>query len=225
MTSDNPRVAALIAAYNEEVTIENVVKTIVDSKLFDEVIVISDGSTDKTAEVARNAGATLVHELPIKGGKGAAILHGLTHTDAPILFLADADLWGLTKQHLEAILNPVLSGKRVMSVGVRDRGRLVTWITAHVPLIGGERAMMRHVIENINPKYLQGFMIESALNYHCRADGFPYGAVICHGLHIRRKIDKVGFWRSVPQYIAMESEIIKAMILVRLAHLRGEFKK
>ena len=120
---NRPRVAALIAAYNESATIGPVVKTMADSGLFDEILVISDGSTDDTAPRARDAGATLVHELPIKGGKGAAILHGLTHTDAPILFLADADLFGLEKKHLEAILNPVLEGQRVMNVGLRDRGR------------------------------------------------------------------------------------------------------
>lgn len=222
---NKPKVAAVIAAYNEEVTIALVVKTIADSKLFDEILVISDGSTDGTAQVARQAGATLVHELPVKNGKGAAVLHGVAHTDAPVIFLADADLIGLRREHLEAILNPVLEGKLVMCVGWRDRGPFYQWVARYLPIIGGERALTRHVIENINPKYLQGFMIESALNYHCRADGLPYNAVYCTGLHIRRKLEKVGFWRSVPQYLHMAYEIVKAMIIVRIAHLRGELKK
>lgn len=218
-----PKTAAIIAAYNEGQTIHGVVRTMVESKLFDELIVISDGSTDDTAERATRAGATIVHNLPIKSGKGAAILHGVTHTDAPILFFADADLYGLTVAHLEAILRPVLDGRRAMNVGLRDRGKLLMKIAAHLPLISGERALMRHVISGIHPQFLHGFMLEAALNYHCRKERLPYGSVPCYGLTMRRKMQKVGFWQGLTEYFDMYWQVVKAMVLVRIAALRGEF--
>lgn len=217
------KIAALVIAYNEEKTIGPIVKTLADSGFFNEVIVISDGSTDETAEISRRSGATLVHQLPIKGGKGAAMLHGLTHTDAQLLFFADADLIGFSKDHIEAIVRPVLDGKKVMNVGLRDRGSALMKLASHMPLIGGERAMMRHVIENINPEYLQGFMIESALNYHCRRERLPYGTVPCPGLTIRKKIEKVGLVRGLGEYLKMIYQIVKAMTLVRCAAWRGCF--
>lgn len=219
-----PKVAAIVVAYNESKTIGPVVKTIVESGMCDEVIVISDGSTDKTAELAQQAGATLVHQLPIKGGKGAAILHGLVHTDAPILFFADADLYGLTSEHIKIILQPVLDGKKAMNVGLRDRGKLSMKIAKHMPLIGGERALMRHLINRIKPEFVQGFMLESALNYHCRIDKLSYGTTPCFGLKIRRKMQKVGIWKGLWEYVEMVFQIIKAMILVRWAHFRGRLK-
>lgn len=218
-----PVIAAIVAAYNEEPTIGPIVKTLVDSKRFRDVIVISDGSTDRTAEISRENGASLVHQFPWKHGKGAALMHGVAHTDAPLLFFCDADLISFDVNHVDALLKPVLKGKLAMSVGIRDRGPVIMKISAHLPLIGGERVMDRHVFEDIPDKYLHGFMVESALNYYCRSHHLRYGTVELPGLHIRHKMQKVGFWRGLREYLHMDWQIIKAMVIVRLAHLRGEF--
>ncbi len=218
-----PKTAAIIAAYNEAKTIEGVVRPIAASGLFGEIIVISDGSTDDTAELARRAGATTVHNLPIKSGKGAAVMHGVTHTDAPVLFFCDADLYGLKEEHLRAVVQPVLDGKKVMNIGMRDRGNFFMRMAAHLPLIGGERALVRHVISGVPPRFLRGFMLEAALNYHCRKEHLTYGTVPLPGLTIRRKMEKVGFWRGLREYIDMYYQVIKAMLVVRVAHWRGEW--
>lgn len=220
---ERPKVAAIVVAYNEAATIEGVVRPMIASALFHEVIVISDGSTDDTAERARRAGATLVHELSVNGGKGAAALHGVTHTDAPVICFADADLYGLRSEHLRAIVEPVLDGRKAMNVGLRDRSFLSMKLTAHLPLISGERAMRRQIIESIPQKFLQGFMLEAAVNYRCRTQGLPYGIVPCYGLKIRHKMQKVGFWRGLVGYLKMVYDVVRAMVAVRLAHLRGEF--
>jgi len=216
-------VAAIVAAYNEEQTIGPIVETLVQSGLFRDVIVISDGSTDGTADIAREAGASLVHQFPWKHGKGSAMMHGVSHTDAPILFFIDADLKGLRKDHLKKILAPVMSGKLAMCVGIRDRGPLMMKISAHLPLIGGERAMLRKVFEDVPDKYMQGFMVESAMNYYCRSHHLPYGTVELPGLHIRRKMQKVGFVKGLGEYIHMWKQVWGAMLAVRLARLRGDF--
>lgn len=217
------RVSAIIAAYNEESTVANVVRTFKSSPLIGEVIVVSDGSIDKTAERAREAGADIVHELSVKRGKGEAISHGVTHSDGEILFFADADLRGFSPEHIEKILQPVLKGKLQMSVGLRDRGIWQIKMTAHLPLISGERALRRTIFLNIPTKYLRGFMLEAALNYYCRSRRLPYGTVILPGLTIRRKMQKVGFWRGLGQYIKMGYQIVKAMIVVRAARAINKF--
>ncbi len=222
-TGDARSVAAIVAAYNEESTIGPIIETLVTSTLFRDVIVISDGSTDRTREIARAAGASLVHQFPWKHGKGAALMHGVSHTDAPILFFLDADLKGLSVEHLKKILAPVLAGRLAMCVGIRDRGWLGMKLAALLPLIGGERAMARRVFEDIPDRYLQGFMVESALNYYCRSRRLRYGTVELPGLKIRRKMQKVGFWRGLIEYGWMWKQVVAAMILVRVARLRGKF--
>ena len=216
------KVTAIIPAYNEEATIAHVVKVLLSSAYVSEVFVISDGSSDQTAERARAAGAR-VHEIPRQGGKGEAMLHALIHTPASIVAFFDADLHGLTAAHVEQLVLPVLNGSRVMNVGLRDRGRWVTALTRHLPLIAGERVMLRSIIEHTPAQYVKGFMVEASLNYYCRSHGLAYGAVELTSLKIRHKYEKVGWPRAVLQYVGMFFQVAKAMGLVRVAHLRGKF--
>lgn len=216
-------VAAVVAAYNEEPTIGPVVKTLVDSKQFRDVIVVSDGSVDRTADVAMQNGASMVHQFQVNRGKGAAMQYGVEHTDADIIFFCDADLKGLTAQHVRDILAPVLDGSMGMVVGLRDRGKKMMWLMRYLPLEGGERALLRRVADDIPDRFMRGYMVEPALNYYCRSRKLPYGTVEMPGLSIRRKMQKVGFWRGLRGYIVMIAEIIKAMVAVRVARYQGKF--
>jgi len=51
-------IIAIIPAYNEESTIGDVIKG--TSQFVDEILIINDGSTDHTVEIARNAGAIVI---------------------------------------------------------------------------------------------------------------------------------------------------------------------
>lgn len=217
-----PSVVAIVPAYNEEATIADVVRPLKASELIDDVFVISDGSTDATSQRAREAGAR-VHELPRIGGKGEAMLHAVAHTDAEVLVFFDADLIGLTTEHVETLLTPVVNGGRWMNIGIRDRGVFFTWLSHHLPLISGERAMRRCVFEGVPAEYMRGFMVETALNYYCRAHKLNYGAIELPGLTIRRKYEKVSWPRAVVQYIRMFWQVAQAMLIVRLARLFGHF--
>lgn len=219
---NRPSVVAIIPAYNEQETIADVVVPLVASELIDTVFVISDGSTDETAARAKAAGAW-VHQLPRKGGKGEAMQHAVAHTDADIIAFFDADLLGLTSDHIERLLLPVVNGARQMNVGIRDRGSFWTWLSHHLPLISGERALRRRVFEGVPPEYLHGFMVETSLNYYCRVHGLSYGAVELPHLTIRRKYQKVSWPRAVVQYVRMFGEVAQAMLAVRLARFFRRF--
>jgi peptidoglycan/xylan/chitin deacetylase (PgdA/CDA1 family)/spore germination protein YaaH len=94
-----PEVAVLIPAYNEEKVIERTVRSVLDSRYPHlRVIVIDDGSTDQTLQVARDAftaeelsGKVLILTKP-NGGKAAALNYGLEHlTDEEVFVGIDAD--------------------------------------------------------------------------------------------------------------------------------------
>lgn len=213
--------AAIIPAYNEEKTVGDVVRAVVASGRFREIIVVSDGSKDGTARLAREAGATLVHELPWQHGKGAALAHGVMHTDADVVCFFDADLKSFGPKHVALVLDPVMSGKRYMNVGLRDRGPFWTALEKVLPLVGGERALRREMFDLMPERYLHGFKVETALNYFCRVNDLPYGAEVLPGLGIVRKMQKVGVLAGFIQYVAMWTQVGLAMIEVRLA--RREF--
>ena len=219
-----PKITAIIPAYNEEQTVAAVVRIAHQSDLIDDVLVVSDGSTDNTVDVARAAGARIL-ALSKNHGKGAAMRLGVLDTNAPIILFLDADLLGLTVDHLEKLILPVVTGARVMNVGQRDRGDFInTWVKRlPLPLISGERAVRRDIFLEIPEEYIQGFMVENALNYKCRVKKFRYGSVLMPGLSIRRKYQKVGWKIGLKQYVRMTFQIIKAILVVRIARVFKQF--
>jgi glycosyltransferase involved in cell wall biosynthesis len=88
---EKAKIAAVIPAYNEEKHIGDVVRR--TRQQLDNVLVVDDGSGDKTAERAREAGAeVIVHE--INRGKGETIKTGLRHwldRQADFVIILDAD--------------------------------------------------------------------------------------------------------------------------------------
>ena len=88
---DRHKIAAVIPAYQEKKHIDDVVRRTRDK--IDNVLVVDDGSNDKTAERAREAGAeVIVH--PQNRGKGEAIKTGLRHflnRQFDWVFILDAD--------------------------------------------------------------------------------------------------------------------------------------
>lgn len=87
---------ALIPAYNEEKNILITIKKIKNIRVFNKIIVIDDGSKDKTAEIARKAGAIVIQHK-INKGKGGAVKSGVDYVlkhfpKTEKIVLIDADL-------------------------------------------------------------------------------------------------------------------------------------
>ena len=87
----------IVPAFNEEKNIEEVLKVLMGSKDLDEVILVDDGSTDKTAKIAEKLGAKVV-KLQKNEGKGNAMKQGFKAANASVGIFFDADLIGLTKR-------------------------------------------------------------------------------------------------------------------------------
>lgn len=204
-------VAAIIPARNEAQTVALVVAAARACPLVYDVVVVSDASTDTTAEGARQAGARVIesHE-PL--GKGMALKRGVEATSAGVLLFLDADLRGLTADHITSLLTPVCAGSHAMMVGLRDRGRWSRWVEPHLPLVSGERALRRELFTSLPDDVLAGYRVEVALNLACRKRGWKAGSVFFDGVHIRTKVEKVGWWRALWQYVGMWSQVAGAYL-------------
>lgn len=113
-----PSTAVVIPALDEEANIGLVIDALPDEV---RVIVVDNGSSDRTAEVARAAGAEVVHEA--RRGYGSAILAGKRHLlDAPpeILVILDADLAD-DPGRLHDLLAPLLNGRAELVCSERTR--------------------------------------------------------------------------------------------------------
>ncbi|MEK7648326.1 MAG: glycosyltransferase family 2 protein [Patescibacteria group bacterium] len=206
------KVAAIIPALNEEQNIANVIRPLRQSRLVNEIIVIDDGSTDRTARVAQSAGARVItHQNNC--GKGIAMFAGANATDADILFFADADLMHFIPQHADALIEPVKNGEVGMTVGLRDRGRFLTWLLPHIaPVLGGERAIRRVDFLKLSGNSVRDFGIETAMNAYCRKHHIAVRYSVLQGLRQVVKERKYGFWKGFRARIRMFWQIIRAEI-------------
>lgn len=109
----------MIPAFNEENLIGATVETLKQTERPIRVIVVDDGSSDKTGEIARQAGAEVI-SFSKNIGKGTALRQALGGVDiaryAAVAFI-DADV-GRTASQIDKLLTPVLEGKADMSIGI-----------------------------------------------------------------------------------------------------------
>jgi cellulose synthase/poly-beta-1,6-N-acetylglucosamine synthase-like glycosyltransferase/peptidoglycan/xylan/chitin deacetylase (PgdA/CDA1 family)/spore germination protein YaaH len=94
----NPRVAVLIPAYNEETVIVRTIRSVLNSTYKNlHIVVIDDGSLDRTAEIAREAYAAEIAAGRLQvlsrpnGGKAAALNYGLQEVNEEVYVGIDAD--------------------------------------------------------------------------------------------------------------------------------------
>ncbi len=114
------KVVAVIPALNEAGSIARVVAA-VPRDLVSEVIVVNNGSTDRTAEIAASVGARVVSEP--QRGYGAACKAGLdAAADADILVYLDGDASD-QPQELAQVLAPVVRGEADLVIGSRLLGQ------------------------------------------------------------------------------------------------------
>ena len=205
------RTVAVIPAFNEEKTLGDVIAVVHAVSAVDRVFVISDGSTDQTASVARRCGATCI-ELVENVGKGGALKAGIDQADADVYLFLDADLIGLTVQHVRSLLDPVLSGEAQMSLGILEKGRVATDLAhAVAPYLSGQRAVARTVLEGLSGMETSRYGIEVAINRHLKKHRVVVRTVSMENLTHRMKEEKLGLLRGFVARLKMYWEIVKVV--------------
>ncbi len=164
------KIDALIAAYNEEKTIKNIIDVLIKTPEINKIIVVDDGSIDKTYQVVKSIKSPkiILLKMPKNGGKSEAIVFGLKKITTKNIFLCDADLVKLTPQICSSIINPVLQNKYSHSIGMRTIGVTSPYLSQFLPSISGERALKTEILKKcIKSKYFYNYGMETVINYYC----------------------------------------------------------
>jgi len=125
------KLSVIIPVYNEESTIAEVVARVLAVPVDKEVIVVDDGSTDRTPDRLRAADSrrlTIIRLLENRG-KGAAVRAGLERATGAYVLIQDADL-ELLPEEFPLLLEPIEAGRSPVVYGsrfLRGRGETGRW--------------------------------------------------------------------------------------------------
>jgi glycosyltransferase involved in cell wall biosynthesis len=167
-----PKVIVIFPAKNEEGTIENSIANAKQSFYKPEVIVVDAYSTDKTAELAKRAGAIVIQQrskiFPAKGSAMKTGLRGAFERSAEIIVFLDADISNITPEWVDKLVHAITVDNCDMSRGFytrHSRDAAVTKLVARPMLhtffpelahfeqpLSGEVCARRQVWENLLKK-------------------------------------------------------------------------
>ena len=117
------KLSVIIPAYNEESYIQEIIARVKKAdlkklKLQKEIVVVDDGSTDKTASIASKiSGIKLIRHVK-NSGKGAAIRTGLKSSTGDIILIQDADL-EYDPSEISKVVGLIVEGKADVVYGSR----------------------------------------------------------------------------------------------------------
>ena len=231
------KIFAVVPAYNEQGKIGTVVSSIVKEKIVETVVVVDDGSKDKTSEEAKKAGATVIrHEK--NRGVGMGIRTGLMwgkergYTIGVVLGGDDQD----NPNEIHRLLAPIkndhfvfVQGSRYMPGGARVNIPLFRWVTTGLfsfifklltrfPITDGTngfRAFRLDILDtpgmDIHQKWLDKYELEPYLYYKSIELGLNVTEV---PVTKRYPKGKIGYSKMVP-FIDWWS-IIRPLVYLRL---------
>lgn len=123
MSNEKRCLSVVMPCFNEERTINECISRVLESPYVGELIVVDDGSTDRTRELLLSINDSRLRTIlqsPNKG-KGAALSVGFNAADLPYVIVQDADL-EYDPSDYESILAPLLLGKADVVFGSRFKG-------------------------------------------------------------------------------------------------------
>ena len=221
-------VTLVIPAHNEAGRIAEPALTALQASLVSRVIIVDDGSTDGTSSVA--AGIAVgnprldVLRTATNQGKSAALLRGIRASNTDLIAFIDADLIGLTPQHIDDLIRPVLAGTCEMSLGLFRGGRLHTDL-AHfaTPFLSGQRCLRWEFFRDAPFLPEARYAVEVAFSLHARQHRLPVCWIPWRGVTHVTQPEKHGVVRGYLSYLRMYAEIafyVARLGLKPLARLR-----
>jgi len=217
------KIGIVIPALNEAPTIRPVLEAVCQAGYDSQTVVVTDGSTDETANIAREFPGVQVLQHDENLGKGAAMTSGVELLNPDIILFLDGDLIGLRAEHLNDLITPVAAGSCEMNVGVFGDGRFWSDTAQRVsPELSGQRALTRDIWNSINDPRSCRLGIEVAINLAAKKRGDRVNRCVLHGVSHRHKEQKLGLVRGARARAKMYAEIGRTYFIVKRENDRDE---
>ena len=206
------RIAVLVPCFNEEAAIGKVVKDFRAALPTAAIFVFDNNSTDKTAEIARAAGAKVFEEK--HRGKGFVVRRMFADVDADIYVLVDGDAT-YDAPSASRMIERLIDGQLDMVVGIRVDHDKVAYRTGHRAgnrilsgfvawvfgpsfndMLSGYRVFSRRFVKSF-PVLSGGFEIETELTVHALQLGLPVDEIETpYYARLEGSSSKLSTWRD-----------------------------
>ena len=191
------QVSAIVPAYNEAKNIVNVLVPLRQVTAIREIIVVSDGSTDETAQAAGSLGGVRVIELPHNLGKTKAVLRGVNEAEHPALLLIDADLINLSRRHVLDLLHKYCEGWDMVIMDKGGQPWVFQRVLQSVPALSGTRILGREHLLRVPFRTSDRFQFENRINDHFLRNHLSIAVSPAAEIHDPRKFVKYPFWQGL----------------------------
>jgi glycosyltransferase involved in cell wall biosynthesis len=222
-------VSAIVCAYNEEKTVKPILEVLLSHPRIDEVVVVDDGSTDKTwGQINAVKSPKLIPvKHPANMGKGAAVANGINSSSGEILLFVDADLKKFHPSHIDLLLAPLIIDDSIMSIGVREIGSIFEQnFRTLFRSFGGERAVTRkYVVPLLKRIKVSGYGIEAIVNLNHLHKGKNIVYIPLPRLVHRAKVEKHPIYRYILDYLKENREVIQQYFDPKNKALEAFFKQ
>lgn len=219
------KVSVIIPAYNEEDYIADTIKGVKELPGVKQIIVVDDGSNDRTAVEAEKTGAKVISHFK-NMGKGEALSKGSKATDGDIIVFLDGDI-GDSSKEVQKLINPILRGEADMTIahfppaGRKDGFGIAKVIaTTGIYLLegkrfnsplSGQRAFSRRVLENLKG-FASGYGAEVAMTLDVLDQGFRVMEVPVNMTHRGKGRNLKGFLHRGKQLVSILKVFLKKCI-------------
>jgi glycosyltransferase involved in cell wall biosynthesis len=211
-----PTCTAIVCAYNEEKYLSGVLDGLLNTPAIQEIIVVDDGSQDRTAEILRQYGQfERIHPIFLSSnrGKGYAMAEGAATAQGDILLFVDADLANWNANYATMVLAPILTCQADMVIGYPQREK-DSWDAADIfhiqRWLSGERAVWRTdllpILSKLRPSR---FGVETLINMHYRTQHQPIRFVRLDGLLHVIKFEKSSPAKAWSEYVREVRQILR----------------
>jgi len=214
----NPYISIIIPAYNEANKIKDTLENIIDIKEINEIVVVDDGSSDNTVEIASNVknDKIKIFKLDKNRGKGYALNYGLKNAmkNADIIGFLDGDL-GSSSSEVQKLITPILNDEADVTIAkfppAKKKGGLglvkglakesvleMTGVELEATL-SGQRIFKKEVLEKFD-EIPFGYGVEVGMTIDMLKHGYKIKEVLVNMTHSETGRNLKGFIHRGKQY-------------------------
>jgi len=206
------KVSIIIPAFNEEKNIPQVLEPLQILRNDYEILVVNDGSEDRTSEVVRLFNINVI-DIPENRGKSYAMWTGLQQANGQVVLFLDADLIGLKPDHVHRLVMPIIKDMADMTIGIFHSGRSITDLAQKItPFLSGQRGIKREILYQLDKKeWITGYGIEIALTRYAKEHKLRIQEIPLTNVSQTIKEEKMGLTKGIKARLKMYWEITKAI--------------